>query len=126
ALLVKVMARTCCGWTPISVGSHAMRRVMTRVFPDPGPARMSIGPVPCVTASRCGGLSPSSRLVEGSADTNELCCTSSPILFGEDSSRVARNAIRGGRLPDQDQPVRDVERVARGRGAEHRIGIAVV
>src|SRR5258708_28530200 len=30
---------------------------MTRVLPDPAPARTSNGPSPCVTASRCRGLS---------------------------------------------------------------------
>src|SRR6185369_11352294 len=30
---------------------------MTRVFPDPAPARINTGPSPVVTASRCCGLS---------------------------------------------------------------------
>src|ERR1700681_3025359 len=33
-----------------------MRLVMTRVFPEPAPARMSSGPLMCRTASRCSGL----------------------------------------------------------------------
>ena len=37
-----------------------MRCVSTRVLPDPAPASTSSGPVPCVTASRWGGFSPSS------------------------------------------------------------------
>src|SRR2546426_1834599 len=34
-----------------------MRCVITRVLPDPAPARMSSGPSLCCTASHCGGLS---------------------------------------------------------------------
>ena len=34
-----------------------MRYVMTRVLPDPAPARMSSGPSRCSTASRCSGFS---------------------------------------------------------------------
>src|SRR3954451_14854035 len=37
-----------------------MRWVSTRVLPAPAPARISSGPSPWVTASRCGGLSPAS------------------------------------------------------------------
>ena len=33
-----------------------MRCAMTRVLPEPGPARISSGPSIVVTASRCGGL----------------------------------------------------------------------
>ena len=39
-----------------------MRLVSTRVLPDPAPATMSSGPPSCRTASRCCGLSPSSRV----------------------------------------------------------------
>ena len=38
-----------------------MRWVSTRVLPEPAPARISSGPSPCRTASRCGGFRPSSR-----------------------------------------------------------------
>src|SRR3954451_3670945 len=38
-----------------------MRCVSTRVLPEPAPARMSSGPSPCRTASRCGGFRPSRR-----------------------------------------------------------------
>src|SRR3569623_555163 len=34
-----------------------MRAVMVRVLPVPAPARMSTGPLMCMTASRCWGLS---------------------------------------------------------------------
>ena len=43
ALFVKVIARTRAGSTPFSM-IRAIRRVMTRVFPEPGPARTSNGP----------------------------------------------------------------------------------
>ena len=35
---------------------NAMRLVMTRVLPEPAPARISSGPLMCRTASRCSGL----------------------------------------------------------------------
>src|SRR4051794_23889569 len=38
-----------------------MRCVSTRVLPEPAPARISSGPAPCVTASRCSGFRPSRR-----------------------------------------------------------------
>src|SRR5690625_5020725 len=43
-----------------------MRRVSTRVLPDPGPAMVSSGAPSCATAPRCGSLSPS-RMLSGSA-----------------------------------------------------------
>ena len=36
---------------------YAMRNAMTRVLPEPAPARMSSGPSVCSTASRCSGFS---------------------------------------------------------------------
>ena len=48
-----------CG-TPCAT-SHARRRVRTRVFPDPAPARTRSGPSPCETAAACSGLRPSRR-----------------------------------------------------------------
>ena len=51
------LARACAA--PVAT-RWAMRCVSTRVFPEPAPASTSSGPVPCVTASRWGGLSPSS------------------------------------------------------------------
>src|SRR5919205_2140446 len=40
-----------------------MRTVMTRVFPDPAPARISSGPSVASTASRCRSLSVESKSV---------------------------------------------------------------
>ena len=51
ALLVKVTASTLYGRTPWA-RSAAIRRVMTLVLPDPGPASTSAGPPRCRTA-RC-------------------------------------------------------------------------
>src|SRR5205823_14466741 len=48
-----------------------MRLVMTRVFPDPAPARISSGPLMCRTASRCSGLSVSKNCI-GDLGTREL------------------------------------------------------
>ena len=52
ALLVNVMARTCQGLTPRSPSICAMRKVRTRVLPEPAPARTSSGPSVVRTASR--------------------------------------------------------------------------
>ena len=60
ALLVKVIARIEPGWALRTVISHAIRRVSTRVLPDPAPATTSSGAPWCTTAARCGSLSPSS------------------------------------------------------------------
>ncbi len=43
ALLVKVTAKIRAGDTPSAI-SRAIRAVITRVFPDPAPAKISIGP----------------------------------------------------------------------------------
>ena len=51
ALLVNVMARISKGDTPRSAMRWAMRRVSTRVLPDPAPATTSSGPDGWVTAS---------------------------------------------------------------------------
>src|SRR5882757_1722183 len=42
-----------------------MRWVMTRVLPEPAPARMSKGPSTDSTAARCGGFNLSSRCCNG-------------------------------------------------------------
>ncbi len=60
ALLVKVTPRIASGRVPRSI-SRAMRAVITRVLPEPAPARTSMGPWSCSTASRCAGL----RLMAG-------------------------------------------------------------
>src|SRR5215467_7990444 len=43
---------------------YAIRYVMTRVLPDPAPARISSGPTVWSTASRCSGLSLSRKVME--------------------------------------------------------------
>ena len=60
ALLVKVMARIEPGWALRSVISQAIRRVSTRVLPEPAPATTSSGAPAWTTAARWGSLSPSS------------------------------------------------------------------
>ena len=62
ALLVKVMARIEPGWAPLAAISQAMRRVSTRVLPDPAPATTSSGPPGWDTACCCDSLSPSSSV----------------------------------------------------------------
>jgi len=63
ALLVKVTARICQGSTLYCVISQAIRCVRARVLPEPAPASNSSGPVSCLTASCCIGLSCVSRSV---------------------------------------------------------------
>jgi len=65
ALLVKVTATMPPGGMPACRTSHAMRWVMTRVFPEPAPASTSSGPPAWTTAARCAGLSESSKLSGG-------------------------------------------------------------
>ena len=60
ALFVNVTATTPSCGTPCAT-THARRRVRTRVFPDPAPARTRSGPSPCDTAAACSGLRPSRR-----------------------------------------------------------------
>ena len=61
ALLVKVMARIEPGCALRSEIVQAMRRVSTRVLPEPAPATTSSGAPACTTAARWGSLRPSSR-----------------------------------------------------------------
>src|SRR5215470_10167423 len=56
ALLVKVTARIRQGATRRARTRWATLRVMTRVFPEPAPARTRSGPTPWSTASRWGGF----------------------------------------------------------------------
>src|SRR3954451_2459858 len=72
ALLVNVMARISSARAWPVCTRWAIRCVRTRVLPDPAPARTSSGPSTCVTASRCGSLSPSSRW---SRATSAMLCT---------------------------------------------------
>ena len=60
ALLVNVIARIEPGCALRSEISQAIRRVSTRVLPEPAPATTSSGAPACTTAARCGSLSPSS------------------------------------------------------------------
>ena len=60
ALLVKVTARISRSCARPEPTRCAMRWVMTRVLPEPAPARISTGPSVCSTAARCSGFSPSS------------------------------------------------------------------
>src|SRR3990172_8737108 len=56
ALLVNVTASTSlvCAWP--SPMRYAMRLAITRVLPDPAPARINRGPLVCRTAWRCSGF----------------------------------------------------------------------
>src|SRR3954453_7473837 len=67
ALLVKVIARISPGRVWPVPTKWAMRWVSTRVLPEPAPARISSGPSPCSTASRCGGFRPARRDLTRSA-----------------------------------------------------------
>src|SRR2546423_1612741 len=49
-----------------------MRYVMTRVFPDPAPARISSGPSRCSTASRCSGFRFCRKSIGGSHSIAEV------------------------------------------------------
>ena len=60
ALFVNVTAAMARGSTPPRTRC-ASRWVMTRVLPEPAPARTSSGPFGWRTASRCSGLRVSSR-----------------------------------------------------------------
>ena len=67
ALLVKVIARIEPGWAPRAEISQAMRRVSTRVLPDPAPATTSTGPGSWETAARWASFSPSRSVSERAA-----------------------------------------------------------
>ena len=56
ALLVNVTAKIELGWTP-DASNRAMRAVITRVLPEPAPAKTNNGPSPCSTAACCCRLS---------------------------------------------------------------------
>ena len=82
ALLVKVIARIEPGWAPRWETSQAMRRVSTRVLPEPAPATTSSGVPSWTTAARCGSLSPARR-----SSARRLCADASAC-----ASRVGRPA----------------------------------
>src|ERR1700730_3450327 len=56
ALFVNVTASICHGGTPACSIRCPTRQVMTRVFPEPAPAKTSNGPSMVPTASSCWGL----------------------------------------------------------------------
>ena len=64
ALFVNVMARISGGFAPTAASRCAIRRVRTRVFPEPAPAMTRSGPSVVRTASRWAGFR-SSRYVSG-------------------------------------------------------------
>ena len=67
ALFVNVTASTpSAGASPVAT-MCAMRWAMTRVLPDPAPARISTAPSACSTASRCSGLSPEVKSIRATA-----------------------------------------------------------
>ena len=63
ALLVKVIARIEPGWALRSATSQAIRRVSTRVLPDPAPATTSSGCPAWTTASPLGLVQPVEQLL---------------------------------------------------------------
>ena len=56
ARLVNVTARIDRGRTPFAPIRYAIRWAITRVLPEPAPARISSGPSVVVTARACSGL----------------------------------------------------------------------
>src|SRR6478609_4931540 len=66
ALFVNVIARISGGFAPAAASRCAMRRVSTRVLPEPAPATTSSGPSVVSTASRCAGFR-SARYCSGEA-----------------------------------------------------------
>src|SRR6478735_7146897 len=125
ALLVKVIARIEPGWARRSEISHAIRRVSTRVLPDPAPATTSSGAPSCITAARCGSLSPSrssSRLGPRRGGGSEGATDSRPgsgidVLISDPAyvrpPPVAARRAEGSDGDDQREPgdavARDVE-----------------
>src|SRR3954451_2313416 len=61
ALSVKVTTSTSTGRTASVASAYATRRLITRVLPDPAPARMASGPRTVVTASRWASSRSASR-----------------------------------------------------------------
>ena len=110
ALFVKVIARIACGSTPASPIRRATRCVRTRVLPLPAPASTSSGPSPWRTASRCGGLRPSSR----SVTVWILPEVSDAPPWGYASSVAADFALHAARRPPAGGPPRLVTGGSRG------------
>src|SRR5215207_7613478 len=102
ALLVNVTARMFQGATPASSIRWAIRRVSTRVLPEPGPASTNTGPLTVVTALICSWLSCANGLV-----------IIFPLFFAMQQAQVAFVALLG-----------DV--AALDRGAHGAVGFMVV
>src|SRR5216684_1821356 len=67
-----------------------MRAVSTRVLPLPAPAKISKGPSPCVTASRCGGFRRSRR--------------ASAAGMGDPSVDIGSSSLPGSFKPNRPSP----------------------
>ena len=99
ALLVKVMARISHGAASPVASRWAMRRVSTRVLPEPAPATTSSGPPRCSTAARWGGFrsstSRSTELLRAAARSSWTY--SSPSKCSRARGRTARRPAAVGR-----------------------------
>src|SRR5215211_3989401 len=74
-----------------------MRWVRTRVLPEPAPARISTGPSPCVTASRCGSFKPSSSAAPfGGASLPDAVALTSPRIVPRAAPTRSRRRVRTG------------------------------
>ncbi len=58
AFFVNVTARILSGLTPFSLMRYAILFVITRVFPEPAPAKTRRGPSVVITAFFCSGFKP--------------------------------------------------------------------
>ncbi len=106
ALFVNVTATTASCGTPCAT-TQASRRVRTRVFPDPAPARTRSGPSPCDTAAACSGLRPSRR-------------SSGRATKGSDGSAAAAASSRSALRHDPSRPCRSSSPSTRARPARAR------
>src|SRR5437867_3201182 len=93
ALLVNVTAKMLRALIPFC-NIQAMRQVMTRVLPEPGPARTSNGPSVCKTASRWFSV----KLVRMSSNVAGIVRVSTGVL-GADWYDVI---VRGERAAEAD------------------------
>ncbi len=80
ALLVNVMARIWLGQAPNWVRIQAMRRVSTRVLPEPAPAPMSSACPRYCTASACCGFRSPMRSAAARTMRSGSCGTLAPFL----------------------------------------------
>ena len=93
ALLVKVTAKIRAEGTPFSI-SRAIRCVMTRVLPEPAPAKMSMGPPAHSTASFCSGFREGEEestiaLAEGGEITSYCRCSGRRSGISDLGSRIS-------------------------------------